>query len=140
MSICVPWQTCVWKASGEGQYTLKGAGQPVLWVAHPAFCYLAHHKSGILQVDMSSKVLQRYLPLPETTQIVKQQLQALHRGEQPHSWLWLSFSTLGGAWWDRSVKCHKPGLLTASCAAPLKLGNVYLACKAFLIPLCPKSS
>lgn len=45
--------------------TLKGSGQSVLWAAHQVFHYLSHpEKSGILQVDVFSKVFQQLPFLP----------------------------------------------------------------------------
>lgn len=48
----------------ERQCALQGSDQPVLWAAHQVFHYLSDpEKSGILQVDVFSKVFQQ-LPSP----------------------------------------------------------------------------
>lgn len=74
----------------ERMCTLKGPGQPILWAVHPAFCYLTHQEeSGILQVDVSSEVLQQSSSPPRNNTNLKATAASLskpwlspHMGEQ----------------------------------------------------------
>lgn len=98
--------------------TLKGLGQPVLWAAHPAFCYLSHQESGILQVDLSSKVLQQSSSPPRNTTNLKVTAVSIskpwllpHTGEQQCSytsgWASASLVVLDRTGWSSTMNSER---------------------------------